>query len=150
MSKVQLWNSLGFLDWRPVYRKVEYKAVLEMPDGPRKGLQVVIEREGKRPLIATWGGISLKWRIDGVLDDNPPIVWNKRTEIVERLLADRCELCGTTGNCEVHHIRGLKDLKRKGRSEKPLWVQIMAARQRKTLVVCKSCHYDIHAGRIDK
>jgi len=131
-----------------VYKR--YKAVLETPNGSRKGLKVVIEREGKKPLIATWGGISLKWRVDGVLDDNPPIVWNQRTEIVERLLADRCELCGATGNCEVHHIRALKDLKRKGRSEKPLWVQIMAARQRKTLVVCKSCHYDIHAGRIDK
>lgn len=124
--------------------------MIQTPDGPRKGLQVSIEREGKKPLVATRGGISLKRNMDAVLDDNPPLVWNKTTEIVQRLLADQCELCGTTGQCVVHHIRKLKDLKQKGRSEKPKWVQIMAARRRKTLVVCRKCHQDIHAGRIDK
>ncbi len=38
------------------------------------------------------------------------------------------------------------DLQRKGRNIPPYWVQIMAARQRKTLVVCRQCHMDIHAG----
>lgn len=129
-----------------VYKR--YQTMIQTPDGPRKGLQVSIEREGKQPLVATWGGISLKRNMETVLEDNPPLVWNKATEIVQRLLADRCELCGTTGQCEVHHIRKLKDLKQKGRSEKPQWVQIMAARRRKTLVVCRKCHKNIHARRL--
>ena len=28
------------------------------------------------------------------------------------------------------------------------WVQVMAARKRKTLVTCEQCHDDIHAGRL--
>ena len=47
-------------------------------------------------------------------------------------------------------MRSLKDLKRKGRAEKPEWVKQMASRQRKTLVVCQECHTDIHAGRHSK
>ena len=64
----------------------------------------------------------------------------------DRLLADECELCGSTVNAEVHHIRALRDLNVKGQGEKPQWVQIMAARRRKTLVVCRPCHLNAHEG----
>ncbi|MGK7892712.1 MAG: maturase, partial [Xenococcus sp. (in: cyanobacteria)] len=70
-----------------------------------------------------------------------------RNELIKRLLADECEICGTKGNIEVHHIRALKDLKVKGKKEKPLWMQIMSARRRKTLMVCSQCHDAIHAGK---
>jgi hypothetical protein len=37
-----------------------YETTIETPDGPRKVLQVTVERQGgKKPLIARWGGISL-------------------------------------------------------------------------------------------
>jgi hypothetical protein len=65
------------------------------------------------------------------------------------LLAQQCELCGATSNIVVHHIRHLKDLKRKGRLPRPAWVEKMAARRRKTLVVCETCHHAIHAGQAD-
>jgi hypothetical protein len=42
-------------------------------------------------------------------------------------------------------VRSLKDLKRKGRAEKPRWVKQMASRQRKTLIVYQKCHTGIHA-----
>ncbi|WP_338246720.1 group II intron reverse transcriptase/maturase [Dictyobacter halimunensis] len=112
-----------------------------------KGLQATIPREGKNPLIARWGGISLKRRLQAILNDQPPIIWGGRSELEKRLLADTCELCGSTDRVEVHHIRALKDLERKGRQEKPLWAKVMSARRRKTLVVCWSCHRNIHAGR---
>ena len=48
------------------------------------------------------------------------------------------------------HIRALKDLRKKGRADKPEWVKWMAARQRKTLVVCRTCHDDIHGGRLQR
>jgi hypothetical protein len=41
----------------------------------------------------------------------------------------------------------MADLKRHGRNEAPAWVRLMAARKRKTLVVCRACHEAIHAGR---
>lgn len=68
-------------------------------------------------------------------------------ELLQRLLADRCELCGSRVRVQVHHVRGLKDLRRRGRAQKPEWARTMSARRRKTLVVCERCHKDIHAGK---
>jgi group II intron reverse transcriptase/maturase len=126
-----------------------YQALLPTPEGPRKGLQVTIEREGKAPLVARWGGISLRRRLDVTLDDAPQVIHNPRTELVTRLLADTCEVCGSRLNIAVHHIRHLKDLRRKGHAAPPAWVQQMVARRRKTLVVCAACHHAIHAGQAD-
>jgi hypothetical protein len=107
----------------------------------------VVERPDKAPLVAEWGGIPLRRDMDATLDDDPAPVWNARTELEQRLRADECELCGSRQHVVVHHMRALKDLKRRGRAEKPEWVKAMAARQRKTLVVCRQCREDIHAGR---
>ena len=41
----------------------------------------------------------------------------------------------------------MKDLRKKGRAERPARVEMMARRRRKTLVACASCHANIHAGR---
>ena len=107
-----------------------------------------MERGEKRPLVAQWGGISLAWDKDAVLNEMSYRVWNDSgVELLQRLLADQCEYCGSRERVQVHHVRGLKDLRRKGRAERPEWVRVMAARQRKTLVVCERCHKDIHAGK---
>lgn len=129
---------------RKVYER--FHATLLTDEKSYKGLQTIIHREGKKPLIASWGGIPLQRRMDSILNDNPYLYWNGRTEIVQRLLAETCELCGSHQDIQVHHIRALKDLNQYGRPEKPLWVKTMAARHRKTLVVCRSCHKDIHCG----
>lgn len=124
-----------------------YGTIIQTPNGPYKGLEVIVEREGKKPLVARWGGISLKRNIDAVLDDAPPPAWVSRTELEQRLLADTCELCGSHDRIQVHHIRALRDLKQRGRQPKPDWVKLMAARRRKTLVLCHTCHMDIEYGR---
>jgi predicted HNH restriction endonuclease len=73
---------------------------------------------------------------------------NTRSEVVQRLLAGRCELCGIEGEpVRVHHIRKLADIDRPGRPPKADWERTMSARRRKTLVVCADCHRIIHAGR---
>ena len=72
-----------------------------------------------------------------------------RAEVVQRLMAGRCEMCGASELTEVHHIRALADIDRPGRRPKEVWEKIMSARKRKTLVVCRRCHDDIHAGRHD-
>jgi hypothetical protein len=78
--------------------------------------------------------------------DNHPNTWlfRGRTELGQRLEANQCEWCGTqTGRMEVHHVRKLKDL-----HGKTLWERTLIARQRKTLVLCRKCHVDLHAGRL--
>ena len=126
-----------------------YKASIDTPDGPRICFQVTVHREqGKKPLVARFGGISLTRKRTAVLTDLIPImVTTKRNELIRRLVAERCELCETGRGLQVHHIRKLADLNKPGRSERPSWVHLMAKRKRKTLVVCEQCHQDIHAGR---
>ncbi|PEK81139.1 group II intron reverse transcriptase/maturase [Bacillus toyonensis] len=68
-----------------------------------------------------------------------------RTELTQRLLANQCEWCKEEGkSVEVHHVRKLKDLKGKSK-----WEEKMIARKRKTMVLCKKCHHDLHAGKLD-
>jgi len=133
---------------RKVYQK--YQAELDIDGKIYKGLQVMVPREGKKPLVATWGGIPLIWDINTSIEDQvKQYQWN-RSELEKRLLAQECEQCGATratDYIEVHHIRALKDLEKYTGREKPQWVQIMASRKRKTLVLCHTCHMDIHYGR---
>lgn len=50
------------------------------------------------------------------------MVWNSaRNEVVKRLLADTCEMCGSHDGVEVHHIRHPKDRNVRGRAAKPAW-----------------------------
>jgi hypothetical protein len=122
----------------------------------RKMLRVVNERPDKDPLVAVFGGFPLE-RIPegmGVKDFHLETAWHskssRRSELVQRLLAGRCELCGTEGvPIEVHHIRKLADIDRPGRRPKESWERIMAARKRKTLVVCRKCHDSITKGQYD-
>ncbi len=72
------------------------------------------------------------------------VKYRGRTELTRRLLALKCEWCGSqVGAIEVHHIRKLKDLK--GRAA---WEQLMIARQRKTMVLCRECHQELHTGKL--
>ncbi len=129
-----------------VYRR--YRATIPTARGPRRVLRVTVDREGQRPLVATWGQTHLVRDSNAPVRDDPTIWRNSpRTEIVQRLLADTCELCGSRDGVQVHHVKALKDLHRPGRRAKPTWATTMAARQRKTLVVCRDCHNNIHAGR---
>lgn len=126
-----------------------YKTNIQRPEGTYRVLQVVRERgTDQKPLIANFGGIPLRRQKAAILkDESPTTARIGRSELLQRLLAQSCELCGSTDNIEVHHIRKLADLNKRGRPEKPLWVRVMAARQRKTLVVCRQCHTDITHGR---
>lgn len=128
----------------------KYKAEWEENGTTHRGLRVVIPREGKKPLIATWGGISLQWDVKATLNDQPPHQTMGRSELEKRLLAQVCEQCGATSltdPIEVHHIRALKDLEKYPGREKPRWVKIMAARRRKTLILCRTCHQDVQYRR---
>ena len=129
-----------------------YKTTIESPTGPRTVFQVSVERDrGRKPLLARFGGIPLRRARTAVLTDQRPVMAStRRNELIHRLLAGRCEICEDMVNLEVHHIRKLADLHKPGRRHKPLWMHLMAMRRRKTLVICRRCHEDIHAGRATK
>ena len=125
-----------------------YKSTVQTAHGERACLEVVKQQgEGKRPLVARFGGIPLKRKRQAdLIDQKPQRYRTERNELIKRLLADTCEMCGSTVDVEVHHVRALRDLNVKGQREKPKWVQLMAARKRKTLVVCRPCHLNAHNG----
>jgi len=128
--------------------KTQYQKIVKLPQGPRKCLEVTVIREGKKPLKARFGALQLKSNPKAIIRDFPTKHAHPyRNELINRLLAEKCEICGAVNNIQVHHIRALKDLKVKGRKEKPFWMQIMANRKRKTLVVCDNCHKAIHQGK---
>jgi group II intron reverse transcriptase/maturase len=126
----------------------KYEVSFQVADGTTyRCLEIRIQREGKKPLVARFGGIPLKRQKTAVLVDQIPIyIRSERNELVKRLLADTCELCESRENVEVHHVHKLADLNKDGK-ERPRWVKVMAARRRKTLVVCRFCHQAIHAGQ---
>ena len=126
----------------------KYATTIDTEHGPRRVLQVRVERPGKQDLVATFGGLPMQWQKEVPSCDPPTIMtWCRNTELVERLLADKCELCGSTNGCEVHHVRKLADLNQPGRRPKPAWAKVMLARRRKTLVLCRACHHDLHNGK---
>jgi group II intron reverse transcriptase/maturase len=132
-----------------VYRK--YRGTRTVDGQSYKTLQVEVPTSQGSRLIY-WGAIPLKVVKPGA----EPIqdtryrdqYTEKRSDLIQRLQADTCELCGSQDRCQVHHVRRLSDLKKRwaGRKGKPPWVRRMIALRRKTLVVCFKCHRNIHAG----
>jgi len=126
-----------------VYRR--FKRELATPEGTYKVLMVTVDRgPKKKPLMAHFGGISLRRNEWATIGDTPTVIWSGRSELLQRLLAQKCELCDGKDDIEVHHIRKLADLKGKSR-----WEKVMTARRRKSLIVCEKCHQQIHSGNYD-
>jgi group II intron reverse transcriptase/maturase len=123
----------------------KYKTTIDTPAGPRKCIQVGISRgPGRKPMVAIFGGIPLKRQKNAVIPDrNPAYPHPRQREVVRRLLAGECELCGQAARTQAHQIRKLSDLDQLGQ-EKPPWAALMKKMHRKTLMVCPACHEEIH------
>ena len=83
------------------------------------------------------------------IDDIPQTayLYNRGTELIQRMNARLCEYCGNTSRLmEVHHVRKLKDLQSKKHLEN--WERVMIARNRKTLILCVECHHLLHQGKL--
>ncbi|WP_219420469.1 reverse transcriptase/maturase family protein, partial [Pseudonocardia nigra] len=101
-----------------------FKAKIATPHGLRTCFEASVERTGRNPLVARFGGIPLKRQKLAVLTDRPttgPLYPHK--ELIKRLRAGKCELCQRTDNIEVHHVRALADLARPGQPQ-PGWSQL--------------------------
>ena len=122
-----------------------HKAKIETPYGLRTCFEARFRREGKEDLVARFGGIPLQRDKNKVITDPAPVqVPAPRKELVHRLLASRCELCGHGTTVAVHQVAKLARLGKPGPGQ-PAWAALMARMRRKTLVVCRPCHQVIHA-----
>jgi len=63
------------------------------------------------------------------------------TSFEDRLKAKVCELCGSADSeyYEIHHVNKVKNL-----SGKQEWERVMIAKRRKTIVICRDCHKQVH------
>jgi group II intron reverse transcriptase/maturase len=122
----------------------KYQATILTPRGKRRCFEARIERKGRKPLVARFGGIPLARQKKAVIDDRPIPPVTGRKELITRLRAGWCELCGKRAGVQVHQVRKLADLVTPGQPQ-PAWAQHMARKRRKTLIVCPPCHDSIHA-----
>ncbi|WP_367322737.1 reverse transcriptase domain-containing protein [Streptomyces sp. HUAS ZL42] len=125
----------------------KHKTRIDTDHGLRICFEARIEREHRKPLVARFGGIPLyRQRSAKIVDRRPVWVDYPHKELVTRLLADTCEICGSTGDVTVHHIRALADLSHAGWPPSD-WARVMLDRRRKTVVACDTCHDRIHEAQ---
>jgi RNA-directed DNA polymerase len=90
-----------------------------------------------------------QWKIDMI--PNTHYLTSTRSELVKRLNAGQCEYCGRDDlSTQVHHVKKLKDLRKKPNLEH--WQEVLIARNRKTMILCSgtpdSCHTLLHVGKL--
>ena len=125
-----------------------HKAKVITGDGPRTCFEARRKREGKKDLVARFGGIPLRQDRRAVIRDPAPVpVPAPRKELIHRLRKRRCELCEQSTTVAVHQVAGLKRLGEPGPGQ-PAWAALMARMRRKTLIVCAPCHEHIHAASV--
>ncbi len=147
IMEISLTKTLAAKYKLPVGKVYEKYGTTLMVQGKKyKVLQASVPREGNSPLVATWGGIPLKRNMKATLEERPSRLYDNQTELVQRLLAECCELCGSEKDVEVHHGRAMRKLHDYPGRSKPEWVKRMIALRRKTLILCKRCHEAIEHG----
>ena len=128
--------------YRRYYRKSPQGVMAIMAEAPRND---------RKPMTAWFGAQPIRHKKWAAVNDAKVQLLTRRNDVVKRLLAEKCELCDSTEQIEVHHIRKLSRLKRRyrGRTAPPEWVVRMIGLRRKTLVICAECHQTIHRGTYD-
>src|SRR5271169_2993230 len=125
-----------------------YKAKIETSDGLRTCFEARKHREGKKDLVARFGGIPLRQNRRAVIRDPAPgPAPYPRKQLIKRLRKRECELCETGTTVAVHQVTVLKELGKPGPGQ-PAWAALMAKMRRKTLIVCADCHEHIHAAPV--
>ena len=81
-------------------------------------MEVKLEGTDGKVHVARFGGIPLRRQEKAAIRDlNPNQVVIPRNEIGKRRLRNVGELCARKDHVQMHHIRKLSDLKKKGRKE---------------------------------
>ncbi|MGH3305471.1 MAG: reverse transcriptase domain-containing protein [Streptosporangiaceae bacterium] len=125
-----------------------HKAKIETPHGLRTCFEARVRREGRKDLVARFGGIPLLRDKDrAIFDPVPVLAPAPRKELIYRLLKRRCEACQNGTTVTVHQVAKLARLGKPGPGQ-PAWAALMAKMRRKTLMVCAPCHEIIHANPV--
>lgn len=117
-------------------------------DGRGKwGVPYKTKKESKRMYIVKSKDID-RTEVFKKVDEIPKqgiYLWYSTNTFENKLKEKVCELCGSTTEkeYEIHHVKKVKNLKGKKQ-----WEKIMIAKRRKTLLVCKPCHYEIHGRKM--
>jgi hypothetical protein len=137
--------------YRTKMRKIRKKYLRYSNEKNERLIGVEIQRENKRPLIAVFGKKPIQRHNSTIIKERIQSFYIKGNELLKRLLAEVCELCGMEKVAlEGHHIRKLKTLMKYWYGkDKPKWVEKMIKMRRKTLFVCKGCHQAIHSFQYD-
>jgi group II intron reverse transcriptase/maturase len=140
MAHISLYKTLGRKhdeQWSKVFRRMwtqNGRALLYNEDGTERQLRVFRLKDRTKPDPRRSP------------DQLPNLfIYSARSELLRRLSADTCEACGTEEKpFEVHHIRKLADVaKSVSRLDR-----MMIERRRKTLILCRPCHVDLHRGTL--
>ena len=124
---------------------VRHKTKVAIESGLRTCFEARLERKGKKDLVSRFGGIPLRQDKRAVITDPSPVpVRTPPKELIHRLRRRWCELCEHGAVVAVHQVSRLADLGTPGTGQ-PAWAALMATMRRKTLVVCRECHEQIHA-----
>jgi len=102
-------------------------------------------------LRARFGYKPLRRNKKAIIIDDKPQAYTYSTELIIRLMNNKCELCGSNKEIQAHHIHKLKDVihKYQKRKNAPRWALFMMKRKRKVVFVCHQCHSNIHGGNYD-
>jgi group II intron reverse transcriptase/maturase len=109
--------------------------------------QKVIERDGKKPLVAFYGGPRKRNPTPAHINDSLYQGFGRRYEIISKLEAELCQMCGLEGPVEMHHREPMKNVHRKGTKSLSAWDEKMIAMNRITIPVCWNCHRAITYGK---
>jgi group II intron reverse transcriptase/maturase len=118
------------------------KIIKRFSDGHGKwGIPYETAKGAKRCYFAKFGDCKGVSEVSDVIGNTAAMYTSTRNTLENRLKAKKCELCGieTADHYEVHHVNKVKDLK--GKAD---WERAMIAKRRKTLIVCRNCHCNIH------
>lgn len=139
MAHISLYKTLGRKHgetWAKWFRRIR-----------NDGRSLRFEKNGEINYLRVYSLIDRRKSDIPMNVDKKPNLFNfdGRSELLTRLGANRCEYCGDeNGPFEIHHVRKLKDIS-KGTGA---WMKLMIQRKRKTLVLCKTCHTDLHRGTL--
>ena len=148
-AKTSMLKTLGLKHRSSVTKMAaRHKAKIETSDGPRSCFEARKKREGKRDLVARFGGISLRQDRRAVITDPAPVP----APYPRKELITQAPQAGMRAMRDRHHggsPPGHQSQEARGTGPgQPAWAALMARKRRKTLIVCAACHEYIHANPV--
>ena len=116
---------------------------LRLPNNEGHGVTVEVKGKSKTYVLFKLASHKKPEIANAKIDAIPATMQYTQTgtEIIQRLNANKCEYCGKDGGyMEIHHVRAMKDVDK----SKEGWKRMMSAMRRKTLVLCRGCHHELH------